>query len=63
MDDVGCLGICYAEPLVDIQKPGGSRVFFNNVTPDDVPNIVQTVLVDGGLPDSNVLGYLGDAPS
>ena len=62
VDDVGCLGICYAEPLVDIQKPGGSRVFFNNVTPDDVPNIVQTVLVDGGLPDSNVLGYLGDAP-
>ena len=62
VDDVGCLGICYAEPLVDIQKPGGSRVFFNNVTPDDVPNIVQTVLVDSGLPDSNVLGYLGGAP-
>ena len=24
MSEVGCLGICYAEPLVDILKPGGS---------------------------------------
>ena len=22
LDEVGCLGICYAEPLVDILKPG-----------------------------------------
>ena len=27
VDEVGCLGICYAEPLVDILKPGGSRLF------------------------------------
>ena len=25
IDEVGCLGICYAEPLVDILKPGGSH--------------------------------------
>lgn len=60
LDDVGCLGICYAEPLVDIQKPGGSRIFFNNVTPDDVPDIIRSVLVENRLPASNVLGYLGD---
>ena len=60
LDDVGCLGICYAEPLVDILKPGGSRIFFNNVTPDDVPNIVRSVLVENRLPASNVLGYLGN---
>ena len=62
VDDVGSLGICYAEPLVDIMKPGGSRVFFNNVTPDDVPNIIKSVLVDDSLPDEGVLGYLGDTP-
>ena len=62
LDDVGCLGICYAEPLVDILKPGGSRLFLNNVTPDDVPGIVQSALVDGALPDAGVLGYLGDTP-
>ena len=31
---VGSLGLCYAEPLVDIQKPGGARVFYRNVTRD-----------------------------
>ena len=28
---VGCIGPCYLEPLVDIQKPGLPRVCFNNV--------------------------------
>ena len=62
VDDVGCLGLCYAEPLVDILRPGSSRVFFNNVTPDEVPSIIKSVLIDGNLPSSNVLGYLGDVP-
>jgi hypothetical protein len=25
--EVGCLGLCFAEPLVDVQFPGGARVF------------------------------------
>lgn len=62
IDDVGCLGICYAEPLVDILKPGGSRLFLHNVTPEDVPAIVQSVLVEDRPPSTNVLGYLGDTP-
>ena len=24
---VGCLGLCFAEPLMDVQLPGGHRVF------------------------------------
>lgn len=28
---VGCIGTCYLEPLVDIQKPGFPRFSFNNV--------------------------------
>ena len=36
VSQVGCLGICFAEPLMDIQKAGRSRLFFRNVTPDDV---------------------------
>ena len=60
VDDVGCLGICYAEPLLDIQKPGGSRIFFNNVAPHDVPNILRAVFLENTLPATNVLGYTGD---
>lgn len=62
IDEVGCLGICYAEPLVDIQKPSGSRLFFGNVAPDEAPGIVRDVLVDDRLPSANLLGYLGDTP-
>ncbi len=62
LDEVGCLGICYAEPLVDILKPGGSRLFFNNVTPEDVPEIIEFYLVNGRVPQGRAIGYLGDTP-
>ena len=64
ISEVGCLGICYAEPLVDILKPGGSRLFFRNVVPEDAPEIVRSFVVNdydaGG--HEKVLGYLGKKP-
>ena len=62
LHEVGCLGLCFAEPLVDILKPGSSRLFFKNVTPDDVPEIVQSYLVDDRVPWEKAIGYLGGAP-
>ena len=62
IDEVGCLGICFAEPLVDVLKPGGSRLFFNNVTPDDIPQIVDEYVVNGRVPAGKAIGYLGDSP-
>ena len=56
---VGCLGLCFAEPLVDVQLPGQSRVFYGNVTPEKAGEIVASHVVRG-LPASDlVLGYLG----
>ena len=60
IDEVGCLGICFAEPLVDIAKPGGPRLFFGNVTPDAVGPILDDYLRNGRVPDSGALGYLGE---
>ena len=63
IDEVGCLGLCYAEPLVDILRPGSeSRLFFGNVTPDDVGAIVDAYLVQGTVPADRALGYLGEEP-
>ncbi len=67
VDDVGCMGICYAEPLVDIlvpqafgSIPAGARLLFGNVAPDDVPAIIDAVMVNGVLPqDTPPMGYLG----
>ena len=63
VDEVGCLGICYAEPLLDVLRPGTkSRLFFGNVTPEDVPQIVSSYVADGRIETDKVLGYLGDEP-
>jgi NADH:ubiquinone oxidoreductase subunit F (NADH-binding)/(2Fe-2S) ferredoxin len=37
---VGMYGLCYAEPLVDIKTPDGPRVWYANVTPEQVPGLV-----------------------
>jgi len=38
---VGCMGLCYAEPLVVILKPGNFNVCYGKVTPDLVPRLVE----------------------
>ena len=50
LDEVGCLGLCYAEPLIDIQLPGSSRLFFDNVVPDKVNDLLQSYISDGKVP-------------
>ncbi len=63
IDEVGCLGLCYAEPLIDILRPGSeSRLFFGNVTPGDVGGILDAYLVQGTVPADKALGYLGEEP-
>ena len=62
VSEVGCLGLCYAEPLVDILKPGKPRVFFKNVTPEQVPELVESYLVQDIPKPEMALGYLGNGP-
>jgi NADP-reducing hydrogenase subunit HndB len=44
---VGCIGICVKEPLVDIQQAGQPRVTYANVMPEMVPRLIQDHLVRG----------------
>ncbi|HEX5418096.1 MAG TPA: NADH-ubiquinone oxidoreductase-F iron-sulfur binding region domain-containing protein [Chloroflexota bacterium] len=44
---VGCRGMCWAEPVVDVQLPGSPRVVYGNITPDRVLELIQTVVVKG----------------
>ena len=45
--DVGCIGICVKEPLLDIQLPGRPRVTYANVSPEMVPRIIDEHLLHG----------------
>ena len=39
--EVGCIGMCWAEPLVDVQLPGRSRISYQQVTPEKVTEILD----------------------
>ena len=60
MDEVGCLGICFAEPLVDVMLPGGPRVFFSNVSEGDAVNDIVGYVSGGPLPAGGVIGFLAE---
>ena len=60
VDRVGCLGLCFAEPLVDFLKPGKPRLFFKNVTPEDIPDMVDTYLIQDHVLAKRLLGSLGE---
>ena len=61
VSQVGCLGLCFAEPLVDVQFPGGPRIFYGNVTAETAERIVASHVAHGTPLDDLAMGYLGDS--
>jgi NADH:ubiquinone oxidoreductase subunit F (NADH-binding)/NAD-dependent dihydropyrimidine dehydrogenase PreA subunit len=55
LKEVGCIGLCTAEPLVDIQIPGRARISFHNVHAAEVPAVFGGVFTNK-IPSSGVLG-------
>jgi len=57
---VGCIGLCYAEPLIEVIKPGKPSVFYGNLTPELVSEIIADYLIaDNPRPDL-ALGTRGE---
>ena len=56
---VGCIGPCYLEPFLDVQKPGSSRFTFNNVDADRAEKIIKEFAF-GDESKLKPLGHLGD---
>ena len=46
---VGCLGLCFAEPLVELSKPGNLRILYGNVTPEKTPDLLRAYYCRGDL--------------
>lgn len=55
--EVGCIGLCSAEPLMDVQLPGKARVSFRNVSEDLVPQLLDECF-HNQLSGNHVLGQL-----
>ena len=66
VSEVGTLGLCFAEPLLDVQAPNGPRVFYSRVTPELAERIVREHVAGGNPLTEHAIGYLGErgqAPS
>ena len=58
--EVGCIGPCYLEPLMDIALPGLARVSYANVTPAKARQILTACLTTGDLLPGKAAGHFGD---
>ena len=47
VSEVGTMGLCFAEPLVDIYTPDGVRLLYGNIRPHQVPELVASHLLRG----------------
>lgn len=55
---VGCLGHCYAEPLVTVENPGFPSILYYKVTPGKARMIVKSFLKDGDPLFEHLLGAM-----
>ncbi|MBW1802088.1 MAG: NADH-quinone oxidoreductase subunit NuoF [Deltaproteobacteria bacterium] len=56
--ELGCIGHCYAEPVVIIDNPGFPPIFYHQVTPGKARMLVKSFLEDGDPLFEHVLGAM-----
>jgi NADP-reducing hydrogenase subunit HndB len=45
----GCMGYCYAEPTIEVKKPGSEPIVFGYVTPLKAEEVVSKYIVNNEL--------------
>jgi NADH:ubiquinone oxidoreductase subunit F (NADH-binding)/NAD-dependent dihydropyrimidine dehydrogenase PreA subunit/(2Fe-2S) ferredoxin len=53
--EVGCVGFCAVEPVMDIQLPGRTRLSFQTVTQDKVTDLLDSFILKSEIPTELVL--------
>jgi NADH:ubiquinone oxidoreductase subunit F (NADH-binding)/(2Fe-2S) ferredoxin/NAD-dependent dihydropyrimidine dehydrogenase PreA subunit len=56
----GCIGMCYAEPLVDVKMPNQPRVSYSSVTPKKLRDILKSHVQEGQPLADFALGTFGE---
>jgi len=57
---VGCIGLCYAEPLIEVVKPGKPSVFYGDLTPELMSEIIADYLIADNPRSDLALGTRGE---
>jgi len=60
---VGCIGPCYLEPLMDITLPGRPRISYANVSPVKAKRIIESYLIKGDPQSNLAVGHFGEENS
>jgi NADH-quinone oxidoreductase subunit F len=60
---VGCIGLCHAEPLVDVELPGRPRVTYRDVTEEKIRKIIDEHVVHGKPLAKYALGQITREPT
>jgi NADH:ubiquinone oxidoreductase subunit F (NADH-binding)/Pyruvate/2-oxoacid:ferredoxin oxidoreductase delta subunit/(2Fe-2S) ferredoxin len=58
--EVGCIGPCYLEPLMDIRMPNGPRISYANVDPKKANAFILSTLQKDDPQLKRSVGYLGE---
>jgi len=56
LTQTGCMGSCYAEPVVEVTFPGQESILYGNVTAECGREIVRKHLKDGELVQNLIIG-------
>lgn len=59
VEEVGCIGMCYLEPIISIYKPGYPVIFYSHVSCNDAVDIIDSFLVKGEIVTKNIIGVTG----
>ncbi len=57
---VGCIGLCYAEPLIEVIKPGMPSMLYSNLTPELTEEIVRDYLAGDNPRADLAMGTRGE---
>jgi len=58
--EVGCIGMCYIEPVVGVYKPGYPTIIYGMVGPKDAEAIVNEFLLNNEFYSHNIIGSIGE---
>jgi len=58
--EVGCIGPCYLEPIIGIQKKGQPIILYANIQPIQVQEIVENYFVNNDSQPDKAIGTIGE---
>lgn len=58
--EVGCIGLCYVEPLVSIIKPNCPGIYYGHISPEKARELIKGYLIDDDPLRSYAIGTFDD---